>query len=165
MKRILIAIILATAALGVKADDNSSSKIFQAALTPNIALQSRDTRIEGISLAIWCENPQSAFTLGFINGSTGKSAGFTWGIVNYSETYTGVQLGFLNTASELFVGLQDGAVNITKEAHGVQLGVVNYTDTLKGLQLGFVNIVTTTPWFKEFPDKLAKGFPFVNWSF
>jgi hypothetical protein len=165
MKRILIAVILTTAALEVKADDSSGAKFFQAALTPNIALQSRDTRIEGISLAVWGENPQSAFTLGFINGSTGKSSGLSWGIVNYSETYTGVQLGFFNTASELFVGLQDGAVNITKEAHGVQLGVVNYTDTLKGLQLGFVNIVTTSPWFKEFPDKLAKGFPFVNWSF
>ena len=165
MKRILVAIVVATAALGVKADDSSGAKFFQASLTPNIALHSRDTRIEGISLAVWGENPQSAFTLGFINGSTGKSSGFTWGIVNYSETYTGVQLGFLNTASDLFVGLQDGAVNITKEAHGVQLGMVNYTDTLKGLQLGFVNIVTTSPWFKEFPDKLAKGFPFVNWSF
>ena len=165
MKRILITVILATAAFGVRADDNGSSKFFQAALTPNIALQSRDTRIEGISLAIWGENPQSAFALGFINGSTGKSSGLSWGVVNYSETYTGVQLGFFNTASELFVGLQDGVVNITKEAHGVQLGVVNYTDTLKGLQLGFVNIVTTTPWFKEFPDKLSKGFPFVNWSF
>lgn len=165
MKRILITVIVATAAFGASADDNSGSKFFQAALTPDIALQSKDTHIGGISLAVWGENPQSAFALGFVNGSTGESRGLSWGIVNYSQTYTGVQLGFLNTASELFVGMQDGAVNITKEAHGLQLGVVNYTDTLKGLQLGFVNIVTTTPWFKEFPDKLSKGFPFVNWSF
>ena len=165
MKRILITVLLATAAFGVSADDNSGSKFFQAALTPDIALHSKDTRIGGISLAVWGENPQSAFALGFVNGSTDESRGFSWGIVNYAQTYTGVQLGFLNTSSELFVGLQDGVVNITKEAHGLQLGVVNYTDTLKGLQLGFVNIVTTTPWFKEFPDKLSKGFPFVNWSF
>ena len=61
--------------------------------------------------------------------------------------------------------MQDGAVNLTKEAHGLQLGAVNYTESLKGVQLGMINIVTSTGWFDEFPDKLAKGFPFVNWSF
>lgn len=165
MKRIFITIILATAALSVQADGSGSSKFFQAALTPDIALQSKDTRINGISLAIWGENPQSAFTLGFINGSTGDSAGLSWGIVNYAETYKGVQLGFVNTSSELFVGVQDGLVNIAKEAHGLQLGTVNYTESLKGVQIGLVCIVNTTPWFKEFPDKLSKGFPFLNWSF
>jgi hypothetical protein len=165
MKRILIAIILGTTALGVKADEGGSSSAFQAALTPNIALHSKDTRINGFSIAVWGENPQSAFALGFVNGSTGESKGFAWGIFNYTEKYTGAQLGIVNTSSELFVGLQDGAVNIAKEVHGVQLGVFNYTDSLKGVQLGFANIVTTNPWFKEFPDKLAKGFPFLNWSF
>jgi hypothetical protein len=165
MKRILIAIILGTTALGVKADEGGSSSAFQAALTPNIALHPKDTRINGFSIAVWGENPQSAFALGFVNGSTGDSKGFAWGIFNYTEKYTGAQLGIVNTSSELFVGLQDGAVNIAKEVHGVQLGVFNYTDSLKGVQLGFANIVTTNPWFKEFPDKLAKGFPFLNWSF
>ena len=165
MKRIFITIILATAVFGVRADDNSSSKFFQAALTPDIALQSKDTRINGISLAIWGQNPQSAFTLGFVNGSTGVSSGLSWGIVNYAETYKGVQIGVVNTSSELFVGVQDGLVNITKEARGLQLGTVNYTETLKGVQIGLVCIVNTTPWFKEFPDKLSKGFPFLNWSF
>jgi hypothetical protein len=165
MKRILVTIILATTVFGVRADDNGSSKFFQAALTPDIALQSKDTRINGISLAIWGENPQSAFTLGFVNGSTGMSSGLSWGIVNYAETYKGVQIGLVNTSSELFVGVQDGVVNIAKDARGLQWGVVNYTETLKGVQLGLVCIVDTTPWFKEFPNKLAKGFPFVNWSF
>ena len=165
MKRILIAIILGTTALGVKADEGGSSSAFQAALTPNIALHSKDTRINGFSIAVWGENPQTAFALGFIDGSTGDSSGFSWSLFNYTEKYTGAQLGIVNTSSELFVGLQDGAVNIAKEVHGVQLGVFNYTDSLKGVQLGFANIVTTNPWFKEFPDKLAKGFPFLNWSF
>jgi hypothetical protein len=165
MKRILITIILATAAMGVKADESSNSKFFQLALTPDIALQSKDTRINGISLGVWGENPQSAFTLGFVNGSTGDSSGFSWGIVNYAESYKGVQLGFFNTSSQLFVGLQNGLVNVAKEAHGLQLGTVNYTESLKGVQLGLVCIVNTNPWFKEFPDKLAKGFPFLNWSF
>jgi hypothetical protein len=28
-----------------------------------------------------------------------------------------------------------------------------------------VNIINDNPWLKDFPDKLAKGFVFVNWSF
>jgi hypothetical protein len=162
MKRIILTIILAAIVVSVQAQD---SKFLQLSLTPDIALQSKDTTISGISLNIWGENPQSGVALGFVNGSTGTSRGFSWGVVNYAETYTGVQFGFLNTSSKLFVGWQNGMVNITKEMHGLQWGMVNYTDSLKGLQVGLVNIVTTSPWFKEFPDKLAKGFVFVNWSF
>jgi hypothetical protein len=165
MKRVIITIILTAAAMGVKADESSNSKFFQAALTPDIALQSKDTRVNGISLAIWGENPQSAFALGFVNGSTDASSGLSWGIVNYAETYKGVQIGLVNTSSELFVGVQDGVVNIAKDARGLQWGMVNYTESLKGVQLGLVCIVNTTPWFKEFPDKLSKGFVFLNWSF
>jgi hypothetical protein len=166
MKRILIAIILGTTAMGVEADEGGGgTSAFQAALTPTIALHSKDTRINGFSIAVWGENPQSAFALGFVNGSTGESKGLAWGLYNYTEKYTGVQLGIVNTSSELFVGLQDGVVNWSKEVHGVQLGVFNYTENLQGVQLGFANIVTTNPWFKELPDKFAYGFPFVNWSF
>jgi hypothetical protein len=162
MKRIILAITLSTIILGVPAQ---ASEFLQLSLTPDVALHSKDTTIGGISLNIWGENPQSAFALGFVNGSTGSSRGFSWGLLNYSDTYKGVDFGFVNLSSKLFVGWQAGMVNITKEAHGLQMGFFNYTESLKGLQLGFVNVVTTSPWFDEFPDKLAKGFVFVNWSF
>ena len=132
MKKIIAAIIVSAATLGATAGE----KFLQLSLTPDVALQSRDTVIQGISLNIWGENQQSAFTLGLVNGSTGDSCGFSWGLVNYAENYQGVQFAF-----------------------------VNYTETLNGLQLGFINVVEQNPWFDEFPRKLAKGFVFVNWSF
>ena len=161
MKRILSILALTITAIGAQADES----FFQLSLTPDIAIQSRETRINGISLNIWGENPQSAFTLGFVNGSTGESKGFSWGLYNYSETYTGVQWGIVNYSKVKFVGWQSGWVNVAKEFHGFQGGLVNYTESMTGVQLGFVNIIKDNPWFSEFPNKLAKGFVFVNWSF
>jgi hypothetical protein len=162
MKRIITTLVLGMTALGTQAADG---KFLQLSLTPDIALHSRDTTIKGISLNIWGENPQSGFTMGFVNGSTGESCGFTMGLANYSESYTGVQFGFVNISKEHYKGWQDGFVNIAKEFRGLQTGVVNYTETLHGVQFGLVNIVKENPWFTEFPNKLAKGFVFVNWSF
>jgi len=161
MKRILTILALTVAVAGAKADES----FLQLSLTPDIAIQSRETRINGISLNIWGENPQSAFTLGFVNGSTGESKGFTWGIWNYSESYSGVQWGIVNHSKTKFVGWQNGWVNIAKEFHGFQSGLINYTESMSGIQIGFVNIINDNPWFEEFPNKLAKGFVFVNWSF
>jgi hypothetical protein len=161
MKKLVAAAVFCVALFSAMAEE----KFLQLSLTPDIALQSWDTFIRGVSLNIWGENEQSAFTLGFVNGSTGNSSGFSWGIVNYSESYTGVQVGLVNYSSELFTGLQWGTVNIAKSFSGLQLGMVNYTEDLNGVQIGFVNIVMNNGWFDEFPDKLAKGFPFVNWSF
>ena len=46
------------------------------------------------------------------------------------------------------------------------MGLVNYAETLdNGVQIGLANIAMNNGWFDEFPNKLAKGFPFVNWSF
>ena len=56
-------------------------------------------------------------------------------------------------------------MNVAKEFHGFQAGFFNYTESMSGIQLGVVNIINENPWFKEFPNKLAKGFVFLNWSF
>ena len=155
------------------------TRFFQLSLSPGIAIQSQETRIKGISLNIWGENPQNGFTLGLVNGSSGESGGLSLGLINYSQTYRGVQLGLSNVSSESFVGWQDsfinianefkglqsGFVNIAETASGVQLGFVNYAAQIDGLQIGGVNIIRENPWFNEFPGKLAKGFPIVNWSF
>jgi hypothetical protein len=63
------------------------------------------------------------------------------------------------------VGFQSGWVNYAKNMNGLQWGLVNYTDNLNGVQIGFANIAMNNGWFDEFPNKLAKVFPFVNWSF
>ena len=174
MKKLLSAIFVATLLTGF-----AEESFFQASLTPQIAIHSEDTRINGITLNIWGENPQSAFAWGFVNGSTGDSAGLSMSLWNYAENYTGVHWGFLNYSSGKFTGWQNGAVNLASEFHGVQSGTVNfaksvrglqlgffnYTEQLYGVQIGFANIVKVNGWFDEFPDKLAKGFVFLNWSF
>ncbi len=153
---------------------------FQASLTPDIAIEAKDTRINGLSLSIWGQNPQSGVALGFVNGSTGQSKGFTWGLVNYAEAYNGVTWGFVNFSTGEFngwqsglfnysegpfYGLQSGWINVSQEFTGLQIGLVNYATKLDGVQVGFVNVALNNPWFSEFPDKLATGFPIVNWSF
>ena len=162
MKKLILLSVLVASIASVKAD----APFFQASLTPDIAIHSKTTEISGICLSIWGENPQSALALGFVNGSTGVSQGFTWSfILNYDENYTGVAWALVNVSKEKFVGWQGAAVNVAKEFHGLQWGFVNYAENLRGVQLGFINVAMNNPWFTDFPDKLATGFPIVNWSF
>ena len=162
MKQILLVVAVATMTFGAFAEE---THFFQASLTPEIALRPKTDRISGISLSIVGSNPQNGLELGFVNGSTDESSGFAWGLWNDTETFNGVSWAFVNTCSKKFSGWQSGLVNISKEFHGLQTGLVNYTDSLRGVQLGVVCIVNDNPWFTEFPDKLAKGFVFLNWSF
>ncbi len=153
----------------------------QLSLVPDIAIFPRTETIQGFSLGVWSENPQTSFTVGVINGSKGDSSGLTAGIVNYGENYQGVQWALVNVysgnvlgwqASTMnmvggdFQGFQSGIVNLGhQEVTGVQLGLFNYAEKLHGIQLGVVNIADNNPWFTEAPNKLATGFPVLNWSF
>ena len=146
---------------------NAQESAFQLSLTPDIAIQSRTTDIEGLSLGIWSENPQHSLTLGFVNGSTGDSGGFSLAFIfNYDDSYTGVQWAVVNYSKQNFVGWQSGFVDYAEGSFkGLQFGLINYAETLDGLQIGLFNVAMNNPMFDEFPDKLAKGFPIVNWSF
>jgi len=177
MKKLLIISAVVVCAAAVRADESA----FQASLTPDIAVHPKTTQINGFAINVWGENPQHSFNLGFVNGSTGDSKGFSVGLVNYSESYTGVQWGIVNYSNGDFKGWQDGWVNISKgtftgfqhgtvnvadKFSGFQLGWVNYSKNLSGgLQIGLANIALNNGWFDDMPDKFAKGFPIVNWSF
>ena len=161
MKKIILLTTFAMGLVAAKADN----AFFQASLTPDLAIETKNTQINGICLSIWGENPQQALALGFVNGSTGDSAGLSWGLINYADTYTGLDMGLVNWSKEKFAGIQLGAANITKECRGLQLGVVNYAENLHGIQLGFLNFAINNTWFDQLPDQLAKGMVFVNWSF
>jgi hypothetical protein len=183
MKKLLVITVLAIGTAGLSAEE---SKPFQASLTPDIAIYTKTTEIHGLSLNIWGENPQQGVALGFVNGSTGDSKGFTCGLFNYADSYTGVSWGAVNYSKTSFVGwqggfifwpslvnvsqgtftgFQEGVVNCAQEFHGFQLALVNYTENLHGVQVGLVNIALNNGWFNDFPDKFATGFPIVNWSF
>lgn len=182
MKTSMMALLGCAIATGAMAETAG----FQLSLTPDIATQSRDTTIKGISIGVWNENPGSQWQLGFVNGATGESAGLQGWIFlptfyNYAANYTGAQLGLVNYASGEFVGLQWGAVNYANTLTGVQLGFaniskaidggfqwgcINYAETARNLfQLGLINIIADNPWFSNFPGELAQGFVIANWTF
>lgn len=164
MKKLILVIIFCLFATGALAETSG----FQLSLIPDIAIQPKTTRIEGVTLSLWGENPQNALALGFVNGSTGNSSGLSWGFLgNYAENYRGAQLGIANYTSGNFTGFQWAAVNYAGNLNGLQLGFVNIANkTEKGVQLGFVNIIReTTEWFRNFPDEVAPAMVFVNWRF
>jgi hypothetical protein len=166
-----------------------ASEPVQLSLTPDFAIYDRSERIEGVALSIWGENPQSAFALGFVNGSTGDSVGLSVGLVNYADSYTGCQWSFVNyTAGDFtgwqggpfsgllvsgvnytggsLTGFQCGLVNYAGELNGLQVGFINVADTAKsGVQIGIVNIMPENEWFTKLPGELAPGMIFVNWHF
>lgn len=175
MKTRILTIASSLAALNVLADTP-----IQLSLTPDIALFPRDTTVNGLTLNIWGQNPQGALALGFVNGSTGNSAGLSIGLINYAQSYSGVQWGAINISTENFIGWQHGwinvaqgtfsgfqlaFVNVAEDATGFQLGAVNYAQNLRGLQIGVINIAMNNAMFDRFPDQLATGFPILNWSF
>lgn len=168
----------------------SQSEAFQASLTPEHAIHDRTTQIEGLTLSIWGENPQSALSIGFVNGSTGSSKGFSLGLVNYAERYAGAQWSLanftetdvsgwqggpafgligsvLNYCGGELSGLQTGVVNMTGGMSGVQVGLVNYAQRVdSGLQIGLVNLIGNTGgWFTDWPNEVAPGMIFANWKF
>ena len=157
-------------------------KPIQLSLTPEIALYDRSETIEGLTLGIWGENPQTALALGFVNGSTGQSAGLSLALVlNYADNYKGIQFapinysmggflgwqaGLVNYTDGFMKGLQTGVVNYAGKLTGLQLGLVNYAATAEtGVQLGLVNFIPDNPWFTGLPDELAPGMILINWRF
>lgn len=175
MKKVLVFSIFVAGTFAVHAD-----AIFQASLVPDIAIHSRTTQINGFLLNIWGENPQSGVALGFVNGSIGDSSGISLGLLNYDESYSGFQWGFVNYSRRYFLGWQNGCVNwddgyfkgwawgfvnVANDAHGLQMGWFNYAEKLSGVQVGLINIINSNGWFDRLPDRLSKGFVFVNWSF
>lgn len=158
-----------------------ASEPVQLSLTPEIAVFDRNERIEGLALSIWGENPQTALAIGFVNGSTGTSAGLSLGLLNYTDDYTGFQwaavnyadggflgwqLAFVNYTEGTMKGLQSGFVNYAGNLTGLQFGFVNFADAAEtGLQIGLLNLMPGNEWFSELPDELAPGMVFVNWCF
>jgi len=185
MKKLLTVLAGALVASGVMA----GSEPVNLSLTPEIALFDRSETIEGLTLSIWGENPQSALALGLVNGSTGRSAGLSVGLLNYADNYKGLQWGLVNYTTGDFLGWQGGllcgclvsavnytggtmkgfqcgVVNYAGRLTGLQLGLVNYAATANnGVQIGLVNLIPQNEWFTNFPDELAPGMILVNWRF
>ncbi len=164
MKKLILVTIFCLFATGALAETSG----FQLSLTPDVAIQPKTTRIEGVTLSLWGENPQNALSLGFVNGSKGNSSGLSYGFLgNYAENYKGAQLGIGNYTSGKFTGFQWAAVNYAGTLNGLQLGFLNIAEKAeKGVQLGFINIIKETKaWFGNFPDEVAPAMVIANWRF
>ena len=178
MKKLLLFVLGVVVASGAIA----GNKPIQLSLTPDIALFNRNDRIEGLTIGIWSENPQSALALGIVNGSTGQSVGMSWALIlNYADDYKGIewapinyvkgdflgwQAGLVNYTGSTMKGLQTGWVNYAGSLTGLQLGLVNYAATANtGVQIGLVNLIPSNAWFTALPDELAPGMILVNWRF
>lgn len=128
----------------------AANKIFQASLTPNVAIHDKSERIAGLTLSFWGNNPQNALALGLINGTSGESAGLSIGFANYGDIYRGIQLGVINN---------------NKETEGLQVGLVCYTKkTTSCIQIGLINIIKENKcWFGNFPMEFAPIMLGINW--
>lgn len=186
MKKLLTCLATIMVSVGALA----GTRPFNLSLTPDVAVYDRSDTIQGLTLSIWGENQQTSLAVGLANGSVGESAGLTIGILNYAESYKGLQWGLVNYTTKDFAGWQGGplfgllvsAVNYTGgDMKGLQAGLVNYAGRLTGLQVGFVNyaertdaglqigivniIRENTVWFTDLPDQLAPAMIVVNWRF
>ena len=132
---------------------NASDPIFQASLTPEVAIHDRSTPITGLAVSVWGENPLKGLAFGFVNGTKGDSIGASIGLVNYADSHAGGQIGLFN--------------NNDTESLGAQIGLINHIrDAKVGVQIGFINIIENNKtWFKDFPRSLAPIMIFVNWRF
>lgn len=154
----------------------------QLSLTPDIAILDQGATVEGLALNVWGDNEIHGINLGLFNQLSDDSYGFTWSLLGTTvENYKGIlwggiyvqstgnvvgwQSGLININQGSMTGLQSGFVNIADDMTGLQLGMINYAKKLNGVQIGLANIVESNPWFTEAPEKLAMGFPFINWSF
>ena len=90
--------------------------------------------------------------IGLVNWNSGgatdwarRSTGVQFGLLNYADTFTGLQDGIANVANGRFMGLQSGFLNCAHDVSGLQcgyyflLGVNAASGTLRGCQLGLVN--------------------------
>lgn len=98
----------------------------------------------------------SALQVNLFNKTSGSFAGIQAGLVNLSDTSSGIMVGLVNSAAGQVSGIEVGLINTSLEFHGVEIGLVNYTEFLQGLQIGLVNIATKST---------VPVFPIINFCF
>lgn len=104
--------------------------------------------------------------------SARRSIGVQYGLLNYADSFLGLQDAWINISSGNMSGLQYGFLNCAADVHGVQcgallvagvniasgsvsgcqIGIVNYAGrTESGLQIGIVNVIARGGFFPVLP--------------
>lgn len=156
MKKLVLALCLAVAAVPAMAYGNSNIKVSLwdriAAAAPNnnideisgldLGIGSTAEHISGVQLDLiyaQVKNDFSGVQFGWIITLAPEFKGWQASIYGQSDTFQGLQSGLINYNKQHFTGVQWGGVNITDSFTGLQFGFVNYAKATNGLQLGFVN--------------------------
>lgn len=91
--------------------------------------------------------------LGLVNWNThsatlwaDRSIGGQVGVLNYCDSFCGLQDGLVNISSGKFTGLQASFLNVASDVRGAQIGsyvilAANFADTITGCQIGLLNFV------------------------
>ena len=101
-----------------------------------------------------------------------RSVGVQYGVVNYADSFMGLQSGYVNVSSGMLSGVQYAYVNCADGVYGVQcgglivlgvnvaygsvdgcqVGIVNYAQTMSyGVQIGILNIIVHNGIFPVLP--------------
>ena len=104
--------------------------------------------------------------------SARRSIGVQYGLLNYADSFLGLQDAWINISSGNMSGLQYGFLNCAADVHGVQcgallvagvniasgsvsgcqIGIVNYAGRMEsGLQIGIVNVIARGGFFPVLP--------------
>ena len=156
MKKLVLTLALAVAALPAMAYGNSNIKVSLwdriAAAAPNnnideiigldLGIGSTAEHVSGVQFDFIYANTKNDFDgvqWAWILAVTPEFKGWQAALVSLADQFTGLQSGFINYNKQDFTGVQWGLGNATDSFTGVQLGVVNYARSVNGLQFGLIN--------------------------
>lgn len=156
MKKLVIVLCLAVAALPAMATGNANLKLSVwdriAVGVPNnnidevsgldFGITSTTENVTGAQLDFFYANAKNSFTgvqWTWLLAVTPEFQGWQGAMVTMADRFTGLQSGLVTYTKQDFTGVQWGFVNITNAFTGAQLGFVNYAQSVNGLQFGFVN--------------------------
>ncbi len=156
MKKLVLTLLLAVAALPAMAYGNSNVKLSLwdriAVAVPNnnldeivgldLGIGSTAEHVSGVQLDLLYANAKNDFVgiqWAWILAVTPEFKGWQAALLSMSDQFTGLQTGLVNFNRQGFTGVQWGFGNVSDTFTGVQLGFVNYAKSVNGLQFGFVN--------------------------
>ena len=156
MKKLVLALCLAVAAVPAMAYGNSNIKVSLwgdiAAAAPNnnidevkgldFGLGSAAKEITGVQYDFIYANAKDTFTgvqWAYAYAVTPEFKGWQGAIFAQADRFVGLQSGAVTYTKQEFTGVQWGFVNLANSFEGAQLGFANYSKDVTGVQLGFVN--------------------------
>ena len=165
MKKIVSMVCMMAAGMLLADAANNSTPVMVSLLTP-VQANFAGERLYGAQAGLfnWNDNAATSWDR--------RSVGAQVGILNYADSFCGLQDGFVNISGGSFMGLQSSLVNFADDVFGLQcgyyvifgvnvasgsvrgcqIGLVNYANRMdRGCQIGIVNIISQNGWLPVLP--------------